>query len=145
MWSLSQEDYFNTVYEDTGLKCKEIWDGDRLVERDCKNIDMAYRVNYDSYGYVVGTGSMLPFIDKGDMLFYREVSDNELLWNGEIYVYQKQENVTVLHRLIAQYIGEDGEKYLIFKGDNNIQSDQPILRSAVKRELVGVCFNGYCK
>lgn len=127
------------------MKCKEVWDGDKLLERECRTFDYDYRIQADSIGGIKGTGSMLPFIDKGDVLLYNEVDEDDMLWTGRIYAYEKNESTTVLHRLISSYVAEDGEEYLIFKGDNNIVADKPITRDKVVRELIGVCFNGHCE
>lgn len=130
----------------TDMECVETWDGDRLVEKVCRRANTAldYWIPADSAGDIEGTGSMLPLLDIEDKMYYRTVGENEMLWKGRIYTYRINETDLIIHRLISNYIGEDGEEYLIFKGDNNIRADEPVLRGQVEQELIGVCFNDYC-
>lgn len=130
--------------EDRGDKdwcCKETWSGDRLIERECRAFDYDYVEDlfYDREAVTFGSGSMEPLLHRGDNLYYRELSENELLWLGEIYSYEVEDR-TIVHRLVGQL----EEDYYIFKGDNNDYIDAPVHRDQIGYELIAICFGGYC-
>lgn len=148
LWFISLAGYLITSQEDEqypiimgDVKCNEIYDGDKLIERNCRARDSEpSRIRSSSTGDVAGTGSMSPSFDKGDLMYYKDVTENELLWLDSVYVYRVNETKTTIHRLVHTYIGEGGIEYFIFKGDNNPSVDEPITRDQVEKLLIGTCY-----
>ena len=91
-------------------------------------------INYDSTGYVKGTGSMEPFIPSTAKIYYKYDFELEV---GKIYVYHKPENNDyIIHRLV--YVDDDE---CFFKGDNNVNIDIKINCSQVIKEVVAIEFD----
>lgn len=76
---------------------------------------------------VVLSGSMEPTLGINDVIFVRETDSYEV---GDIVVYQSGQTL-IVHRIIAK----DGEN-LITQGDANNTADAPIVRYAVKGEVI---------
>ena len=64
-----------------------------------------------------GSDSMGLTFGCGDLLYYRDVKRDEELLPGEIYVYRKDDETKVVHRLV-ECVDVDCE-LMVFKGDNN--------------------------
>ena len=83
-------------------------------------------------------GSMSPCIKKGDLLSVKPIS-LEQAGIGEIVAYRKDESHSVLttHRVVAR--GKDqGQCYLITKGDRNLYRDFPLSPQDVLGKVVGI-------
>lgn len=121
--------------------CKEEWEGNKLIEKECRAFDYDYveDFGYDREAEVFGSGSMLPLLNQGDNLYYREISEDEILWLGKIYSYESGDKY-IVHRLV----GKSDEDYYIFKGDSKLYTDKPVHRGEVTHELIAICFGGYC-
>ena len=112
------------------------------VETDSVSYDYKERFDADNYGYVAGTGSMKPFINVNDTMYYLTINATEPLYIGVVYVF-KRVNGSTIHRLVG--FANDEKTKLIFKGDNNNFVDKIVDRSNVTKELIAVCFRGHCK
>lgn len=78
----------------------------------------------DFFGYksfVIVSGSMEPTIKKGDAIFVKEVSEDEIETNDIISFTQGETNVT--HRIVEIAQENDRKKYTT-KGDNNNTEDK---------------------
>jgi len=64
-----------------------------------------------------GSDSMGLTFGCDDLLYYRDVKRNEELTPGDIYIYRKDNESKVVHRLI-ECVDVDCE-LMVFKGDNN--------------------------
>jgi len=64
-----------------------------------------------------GSDSMGLTFGCGDLLYYRDVKKNEELMPGDIYIYRKDNDTKVVHRLI-ECVDIDCN-LTVFKGDNN--------------------------
>ena len=93
--------------------------------------------DFDSYGGVLGTGSMLPSIDKDSVLLYVNVTSNTPLEVGDIVVYGRKNLTSVAHRIVFVDNATGTIRYLI-KGDNNYQYDGFIERKDFELKVVGV-------
>lgn len=74
----------------------------------------------DIFGYkplIVLSGSMEPEINKGDLIFAKEISHN-LLKEGDIIAYRTNDDKIVTHRINKINI-KNNKKIYITKGDNN--------------------------
>jgi len=111
------------------LKCYEIWEDGVLKEESCRQFDYAYTT-------VARGNSMYPTIKSGDILRYKFVEENELLWTGEIYSFKYNETDYITHRLVSYLDNGD----LVFKGDNNVRVEI-VKREQVERRLVGITWN----
>ncbi len=82
--------------------------------------------------------SMSPCIKKGDLLVVKPIGFEEA-GIGEIVAFRKEESHSVLttHRVVAR--GKDeGQRYLITKGDRNIYRDLPLSPQDVLGKVVGI-------
>jgi signal peptidase len=79
----------------------------------------------------VQTGSMVPVLERGDLVSVKTVPDNTLKV-GDVITYIKSENskVTVTHR-IQQLPNESNNHKFIVKGDANRVTDPPVAPSKV--------------
>jgi hypothetical protein len=138
----------NFPIEENGMRCYEKWEDGELIERVCRAkdvFDYTTKIEFDSKSGLAGTGSMLPAFEKGDVMYYHNVEEDDFLMEGSVYVYDKlnrtsNETYGIIHRLAGSYLDGNGEEYLIFKGDNNPGIDDPVPRNDVTRLLIGVCF-----
>jgi len=81
---------------------------------------------------------MAPSIKKGDLLVVKPITLEEA-GIGEIVAFRKEESHSVLttHRVVAR--GKDeGQRYLITKGDRNIYRDLPLSPQDVLGKVVGI-------
>lgn len=79
------------------------------------------------YFLSIGSGSMSPNINKGDVVIVKKVNEEELkeIKSGDVLVF-KQEDRVVVHRVIEVRI-EDDHYSFITKGDNNDEEDNWII------------------
>ena len=64
-----------------------------------------------------GTGSMGLTFGCDDLIYYRDIEKNEQFIPGDIYIYKKDDDSKVVHRLI-ECVDIDCN-ITVFKGDNN--------------------------
>lgn len=82
------------------------------------------------YAVTIGSESMVPTINKGDIVIVEKEIDTNILKEGDILVF-KHDNIIMVHRIIKIMIIND-EKYFYTKGDNNDSEDgYPITNSQV--------------
>lgn len=96
---------------------------------------------YDVRSTLTCSGSMLPMLDCGDLLYGRYVSDDEYLKTGGVYVYNGTPTLMserVVHRLIG--CANDDCSLLVFKGDHNEYADPVVDRSDLLWEVEYVRF-----
>ncbi|NLA33931.1 MAG: signal peptidase I, partial [Tenericutes bacterium] len=81
---------------------------------------------------VVGSGSMKPSIDMGDVVLIKRIKDINLLKENDILIF-KHDKVTVIHRIIKIELNE-GKKEFYTKGDaNNSEDNYPI----IEKDIIG--------
>lgn len=85
-----------------------------------------------------GSDSMGLTLDCEDTLYYELVMKDEPLEMGQIYIYRKYDNNTIVHRLVG-CIDIDCNM-TIFKGDNN-KIIEKIDRKNIIYKVVGVEYN----
>lgn len=73
------------------------------------------------YFLVVGSGSMEPNIQVGDMVLVEKINEADELQLNDVLVYKKEGKV-ILHRIVEKK-KEDGELIFQTKGDNNPTAD----------------------
>ena len=66
-----------------------------------------------------------------DLLYYRDIKNNEELTLGDIYVYRKDNGDNVVHRLI-ECVDIDCE-LMVFKGDNNAVGELVEKQQVIKK------------
>ncbi len=69
----------------------------------------------------VASGSMLPTLERGDLVFVMGTSPTNI-HVGDIIVYKSCQGPLIIHRVIA-VVKEGGHYYYVTKGDNNPDSD----------------------
>ena len=86
------------------------------------------------YFLSIGSGSMTPNINKGDVVIVEKYNENELgnIEKGDILVYKK-ENQVVVHRVIE--VNQDDEITFRTKGDNNDDEDAWIIN---EKDVIGI-------
>lgn len=85
----------------------------------------------------VGSGSMIPTFDVGDMPIVKKVTKQNTLKEGDVLVFRK-ENKVVMHRIIEMTYNNGTYKYRT-KGDNNKDPDNWVVDS---KEVIGkIIFN----
>jgi signal peptidase I len=78
--------------------------------------------------------SMQPTIYAGDFVVTHDVSPDELK-AGDIILYDNGEK-NVMHRIVGFTTAQDGDEFLIVRGDNNPVNDPPVPESALIGKLV---------
>lgn len=92
--------------------------------------------------YRVSSGSMVPYLQVGDIILSREC-DPMTLKNGDVITYNGNsgqfEGKRVTHRVVKPpyYNAGDGKYYLVTKGDDNPAEDTPISTAQVTGIVVG--------
>lgn len=86
------------------------------------------------YFLSIGSGSMTPNINKGDVVIVEKYNEEELrqIEKGDILVYKK-ENQVVVHRVVE--VNKDGKITFRTKGDNNDSEDAWIIN---EKDVIGV-------
>lgn len=95
------------------------------------------------FSIVVGSSSMSPNIDKGDVVLVKKTSDITSLKENDILVFA-YENLTIIHRIIR--IEEKNNELLFYtKGDSNESEDYyPVLeKDIVGKALFKIKYIGY--
>lgn len=80
---------------------------------------MSYALNSDYPMASITSGSMWPSLKKGDLVFIKGVSKDDIEI-GDIIVYQNEKGFTI-HRVV-----EKNEQTLVTKGDANNVKDSPV-------------------
>ncbi len=70
----------------------------------------------------VASGSMLPLLERGDLVFVQGVNPKEIKV-GDIIVYRTCTGAFIVHRVI-EIIHKGSNIYLVTKGDNNPYTDK---------------------
>lgn len=75
------------------------------------------------YALTIGSGSMSPKIDKGDVVIVKKLKDSELydIKKGDILVYNHDDRI-IVHR-VNKIINSNGQINFRTKGDNNSTAD----------------------
>lgn len=83
------------------------------------------------YFLSIGSGSMTPNINKGDVVIVEKLKENELekIEKGDVLVYQK-ENQVIVHR-----VTEVNDNTFKTKGDNNDEEDAWVVN---KKDIIGI-------
>lgn len=86
------------------------------------------------YFLSIGSGSMTPNVNKGDVVIVEKYNENELgnIEKGDILVYKK-ENQVVVHRVVE--VNQDDEITFRTKGDNNDDEDAWIIN---EKDVIGI-------
>ena len=86
------------------------------------------------YFLSIGSGSMTPNINKGDVVIVEKYNENELenIEKGDILVYKK-ENQVVVHRVVE--VNQGDEITFRTKGDNNDDEDAWIIN---EKDVIGI-------
>lgn len=100
---------------------------------------------FSYYSLVIGSGSMTPTINKGDVVIVQKVSSNKMasLSEGDVLVFQYDKKV-VVHRIAE--IHKVGENYTFkTKGDNNERIDEWIIdeKKVIGKVVLRVPLIGY--
>ena len=79
------------------------------------------------YFLSIGSGSMSPNINKGDVVIVKKVNEDELneIKSGDVLVFRQDDRV-VVHRVIEVRV-EDDQYSFITKGDNNDEEDNWVI------------------
>ena len=88
-----------------------------------------YLYNFDTFKTKCGSDSMGRVIDCVDTLYQRRIRNGTKLYEGRIYVYEKNETRNVIHRLV-KCLDTDCNRS-IFIGDNNYIADKIVNRSQI--------------
>lgn len=80
-----------------------------------------FSMRFHYYAIVVGSGSMSPNINRGDITFARRVNDINSLEVNDVLIF-RAENIAVIHR-ITRIEYEYGERLIFTKGDANTSED----------------------
>lgn len=89
----------------------------------------------------IASGSMEPSINIGDVAIIKKCKVSSIK-PGDIIEYKK-ENISVIHRVI-EITEENGEHYIIAKGDNNSSTDKKISeKQLVGKYLFRIRYLGY--
>lgn len=85
---------------------------------------------------VIATGSMSPYINKGDVVIVEKLSDDDIkkLGIGDILVYNRDGKI-IVHRIDRVFNSSDSV-FFRTKGDNNNDSDAYLIEVD---EVIGVC------
>ena len=86
------------------------------------------------YAIAVGSGSMTPVINKGDVVIIENIDDNfDRIQNGQVIAF-KHDNVMIVHRVV-NILEKEGEYYFYTKGDANKDIDN---FSIYEEDLIGI-------
>lgn len=85
------------------------------------------------YFLAVGSGSMHPEINMGDMVLVEKVNDLEKIEVGQVLVYRNRDKV-ILHRII-EVNNNAGEITFKTKGDNNKKADMWVV---AQNDVIGI-------
>ncbi len=86
---------------------------------------------------IVGSGSMRPTIDVGDIVIVKKVNISDI-HVGDIIQYYSNEGYTVTHRVIKMYELPNGTVMIVTKGDANDIPDKPFKADRVIGKVVFV-------
>lgn len=98
--------------------------------------------SYDTLGRVsCESQSMGLMLDcKSTTLYYKQLRPEDPVYEGRVYLYEKDADTLVIHRLMGS-IGLDNEQY-IFKGDaNEYYDDELVNRSQILYELKAITYS----
>lgn len=87
------------------------------------------------YAITVGSGSMSPYIKRGDVVIVKKLKQKEFknIKIGDVLIY-KHDNIIVIHRLVEMK-KLNNETYYITKGDHNISKDSYLIKM---EDIVGI-------
>ena len=78
-------------------------------------------------------------IKKYDVVTTRQYKNFDAIKQYDIATYFAGSNTLICHRVVDKYIDENGNKYVVFRGDANNTSDlQPVTWSQVRGKVVSV-------
>lgn len=89
--------------------------------------------------YRVSSGSMRPELQVGDIILVKQCDGNSVKADeivSFIATSGEMQGHLVTHRVVKEPFDENGEKYVITKGDANAQNDQPEKVSQIKGKLI---------
>ena len=81
----------------------------------------------------IGSGSMSPRIEKGDVVIIKSVNDKSLIKKGDILVYN-HDNKIIVHRVIKKIVSDDKVSFMT-KGDYNNAKDSWIVKES---DVIGI-------
>lgn len=81
----------------------------------------------------IGSGSMSPRIEKGDVVIIKSVNDKSLIKKGDILVYN-HDNKIIVHRVIKKIVSDDKVSFMT-KGDYNNAKDSWIVKDS---DVIGI-------
>ena len=87
------------------------------------------------YALTIGSGSMMPTINKGDVVIVKTLKQNELkeIKKNDVLVYNHDRKI-IVHRIIEiKELG--GKEYYLTKGDNNATKDAYLVD---KEDVIGI-------
>lgn len=100
---------------------------------------------FKHYAVSIGSNSMVPYINKGDVVIVEKLSEEEIdeLKIDDVLIFKYNDKVLV-HRII-RIIEADNTKYFYTKGDNNDSEDgHPIkVSNIIGKELTHIPYLGY--
>lgn len=86
------------------------------------------------YSVAIGSGSMTPFINKGDVVVIENIGNNfDKIDNGQVIAF-KHDNVMVVHRVV-NILEKEGKYYFYTKGDANKEIDN---FSIYEEDIIGI-------
>lgn len=86
------------------------------------------------YAVAIGSGSMTPVINKGDVVIIENIEDSfDKIENGQVIAF-KHDNVMVVHRIV-NILEKEGKYYFYTKGDANKDVDN---FSVYEEDIIGV-------
>ena len=81
----------------------------------------------------IGSGSMSPRIEKGDVVIIKSVNDKSLIKKGDILVYN-HDNKIIVHRVIKKIVSDDKVSFMT-KGDYNNAKDSWVVKES---DVIGI-------
>ena len=87
------------------------------------NFGLGHALNTEKPLMAVVSDSMVPTLNKGDIVVVKGVPASDIKVGDIIVYYNPYRNIDVVHRVVGIEI-VDGKKYFITKGDNNPYADQ---------------------